>query len=332
MAKRIEVVAYSNEGQRLLMEHTMGPNDIAKAIDVHAGRVTEWRSGQTRPNDATRRLLNSACGIPVASWDCAPTRTVETAPAPGPKGARTVSKTETVAGPDRSGPREPTDEDLEAYGLAGLEALVDRLRETFPNLPAKDKVSAMNAEGRLHQTIASMRAKRFDARREYLDGSEFAHDVQILAAAWPGDAAALRAAVGRLGVTIPAPPTVAQMVNRKAPTDRAGILFLIHALRTAAEWKRKGEPYLAAAKVSELCLDVHAEQIAAVLAGETALAGEFLQLLGTADHQIISKALERQLALASVKGLKDGARKMVAELLEAYGLGVVAKQLGGTNG
>ena len=220
-------------------------------------------------------------------------------------------------------------DELELYGVAGLEAVIDRLRELAPSLPPRERVQAVVAEGRLHAVLAGLQQRDRDARREYLDGAEFREDMRLVAAAVPGSAAELRVQLGRLGVELPAPAVEGARVNRAAPRTVADVEALAVELKVAAEWKAKGEPLLAVGHVAGLCLDVHADALAVVLAGAPQLAGRFLALLEGADAAVVSGALERRMALTEVLRLPAAVRRSVAELLAAHGLGDVAAQIGG---
>ena len=310
---------YATEGQRLLCECGRTQIDIARSAKVPKERVSAWFRGEYRPSAGARVRLAQEGICPADAWE----RPSTSSP--------TISKMEippTFAAVTPSVVERATEGALESYGITGLEAVVDNLRKLQPTLLAKERVAAIASEGRLHTTIANLRAKERDARREYLDSPEFAADMRLLSVAVGGEATDLRAALGRLGVELPAPPTAAVVVNRKPPTTKAHIDGLMEELVTAGEWRAKGEPMLAAGLVVGLCLDVHADAIATVLAGDSMLAGRFIGLLDVADAQIITAALERRLALADVAKFSPEVRAAVAQLLEAHGLGDVAKQVG----
>jgi hypothetical protein len=91
----------------------------------------------------------------------------------------------------------------------------------------------------------------------------------------------------------------------------------------------KGETLLASAHVVGLAIDVQADEICEVIAADPELAGRFLAALDPADEQIMSAALERRMAIADAVKLAPAARKVVADLLVAHGLGDVAATIAG---
>lgn len=337
-----KVTHYATDGQRILCECGIGQAEIGRRIEAPRQRVGDWCSGRSRPTPDWRRALASAGICPVEAWDRpAATPTPPASPSlPAPSRPSVDKPTPPASQVLPTPPREPFDkatpdsldkaspDDLEAYGVTGLEAVVDRLREEAPTLPPRERVQCIATEGRIHTVIANLRAKERDARLSYLRSTEFAQDMRLLSAAIPDSAAELRAALARLGVDIPAPPVAASKANRKPPSSAIDVEALVRELQTAAEWRAKGEPYLAAGHVLGLCIDVHADQIAAVLAEDAELAGRFIALLEPADEQIISSALERRIALGDVLRLPAASRRAVAQLLEAHGLLSVAAAVG----
>ena len=317
---------FSSEGQRLLVQHRLTPSELARVAGVQPPLVSAWRSGLNRPSAAPRRALEVGAGIPATSWDCPPTM-ASPASSTTTKAPATSPASKTI--PGASSADGASTVELESYGIEGLEALVDRLREQAPLLPPRERVAAINSEGRLHQTIAAMRLKQHDARAAYLGGHEFQEDAKLLAAALPGGAEEFRAALSRLGVKLPAPAVQTANVRRPPPRTRRDVETLITELEGASIWVKRGEPYLAMERVMALAIDAHAEHIAAILADDTELAGRFLPLLGASDAQIVNTSLERRLALSDIRSLTDSDRRLVANLLTAFGLSEVAKTVEG---
>lgn len=329
---------YATDGQRILCESGIAQTEIGKRIDAPKQRIGDWCSGRSRPTPEWRRKLEVEGICPVDAWD-------RPAAAPAPPPAPLIPGQEkgsvAPAAPLPLPPRPAFDVatptslevasvgELEGYGVTGLEAVVDRLRKLAPTLPPRERVQAIASEGRLHTVIANLRAKERDARLEYLQSPEFASDMRLLSVAIPAGSVELRACLVRLGVELPSPPTTTAKTKRRPPAKPADVEALILELQTAAEWREKGEPMLAAGLVLELCLDVHADAIARVLAEAPELAGRFIALLEPADESIVSSALERRIAVADVMRLPEDARTAVVQLLSAHGLDEVAQRIAG---
>jgi transcriptional regulator with XRE-family HTH domain len=218
----IDVVAFSTEGHRLLMACPLSPADIARKADVPRQRVSQWRTGRSRPSGEAREALERAIGISATSWDAPPVAQ--------PGGPKTVPPSPPVvddAPVDLGALDSAPSAELEDLGLAGLEGVVSRLRELAPSLPPRERVQAIAAEGRIHTTIVNIRAKEADARREYLDSEDFRQDVRLLVAAFPSSAAMVRSVLGRLGVELPPPATQAASVVHAAPRTADDVERLI---------------------------------------------------------------------------------------------------------
>ena len=260
-------------------------------------RISEWRSGKTRPNAEARRALEAApgIGIPVGAWDAPPTAK--------PKGEAVPADAAPI---DVPGLSSASSGELEAFGVDGLEGVIGRLRLMAADLPPRERVQAVATEGRLHQALAGLRAREADARLEYLASAEFQTDVRLLCAAVPSSAGELRARLARFGIELPAPTVATVETARPPPRTKADVETIVRELELAAGWRAKGETMLAAGHVLSL-----------------------LGLLEPADEKIVSSALERRMALADALRLPVEARRVVVGLLEAHGLVDVAAEIRG---
>jgi transcriptional regulator with XRE-family HTH domain len=316
----IEVHEYATEGHRLLVESPLSPSELSAKSGLPRPRISEWRSGKTRPNAEARRALEAApgIGIPVGAWDAPPTAK--------PKGEAVPADAAPI---DVPGLSSASSGELEAFGVDGLEGVIGRLRLMAADLPPRERVQAVATEGRLHQALAGLRAREADARLEYLASAEFQTDVRLLCAAVPSSAGELRARLARFGIELPAPTVATVETARPPPRTKADVETIVRELELAAGWRAKGETMLAAGHVLSLCIDVHSAEISEVIAAHPDLAGRFLGLLEPADEKIVSSALERRMALADALRLPVEARRVVVGLLEAHGLVDVAAEIRG---
>jgi transcriptional regulator with XRE-family HTH domain len=341
----LEAREYFTEGHRLLCESSYSPAEIAKLAGLPRQRVSEWRSGRKRPTDDARAALERAIGIPARTWEQTPTRreplpvapsvgashaqaapgeangTEEPpAPLPGPPGA-TLADVERLA----SSP------ELPALGLAGLERLAARIRAIEPTLPPRERVSALQAEARVLQVHETLRARAEDARDEFVRSPEFREDVRSLVSALTGlDAAGLRDRLRRLGVA-DLPETTPELAepDLEAPTTAEDVDAILVELEVAKRFRDAGESALAMAHTAGLCLDMHADAVAALLVDDAPRAARVLELVDGQDERTLSSALARAMAVRDVRALALESRTVVAQLLELVGQEPLARQIGG---
>ena len=329
----IEVTVYGSEGHRQLCNSPLSPSEIAKKTGLPPQRISEYRKGRSRPSGDARRALAAAKVVEIGAWECPPLAPVPpkaSTPQPSSAGAKAIHGATSAQAPstpkgtaalplDVAAVDSATFAELTAYGLGGLECLIDRLQELGPTLPPRERVAAIGTEGRLHSAIEAIKAKQFDARKDWLESAELDEMVGLLSAALPGDSTDFRAALSRFGVKLPPLCAVEVHVDRPPPKTRRDVEGLISELIAANQWIRQGEPYLAYGKIAVLCLDVHATHIAAILADDSELAGRFLPLLGAADGLFISTALEKCMVLADVQKQPAQVRQLLKQCAEAFG-------------
>lgn len=316
-------VQVSTHGQQLLLASKYSAAEVARLLDVGRQRVSDWRRGVTRPDDAYRRAMSSKLGIPESAWG---------EPAvPGDASMPPKPADVPPPVPDADRLAVMTDDEVDSMGLAGIQATARWLRRRRERLPPREAVQAAIAEGRLHDRYVTLLAKERTARQDYLEGQEFRDDVAVIRAAFPASACELRTRLGRFGVELPAPPSNRGRVEGAAPTIPADVEDLIGELQTAAAIAASGEPNLAAAHVLALGIDHHCDAIAGIVADDPGLAGRLLDLLPVdgPDHRAVRAALERRVAVRAALGLPAEARKVVAELLEVLGHTDISTEIGG---
>jgi hypothetical protein len=317
-----EVREYACEGQRLLAESAFSQSEIARLMKRPKQRVSDWRSGRCRPAPEDRALLERTASIPARTWDSPPTRRE---PAPPPSPAQPAPAAPIPASVDLP----PGDEDLPALGLPALEALARRLRALEPTLPPRERVSALQAEARVLAVHEQLRQREADARTTYLASPEFLAEARALLAVVHHPAKELRAHLARLGVELPAPAS-ALAVADAPPATAADIDDLVQELRTAEGFRAAGEPVLALQHVLGLGVQDHAAAIAALVVDDADRTARLLGLLDGADAAVLRRAIERCMAVRDVAALPAKSRRAVAELLEAHGLGDVAREIRGS--
>jgi hypothetical protein len=322
----VEVREYGTEAQRLLVESSFSPTEIARLTGRPRQRVSDWRTGRCRPTQDDRVALERTIGVPARMWDAPPTRR---APAPASDPAASPGE-DALSGASVPG----VDlEDLPALGLGGLARLASRLRALEPTLPPRDRVSALQAEARVLAVHEGLRQRSEDARAAWLASAAFLDEIRTLLAAVPGVAAEqLRLRLAALGVSLPPPPSPAA-VAEDPPRTVADVDELLSELETAKGFSDASEPMLALAHVFGLGIDAHADAIAALVLDDATRAGRLLELLDGADRHVMRTAIARAMAVRAVQALPADVRRAVAELLDLLGHAELSRKvIGGLHG
>jgi len=318
----LKVREYLNEGHRLFCTSTYSPSEIAKLVGVHRARVSEWRAGRSKPDEATRRAIEGALGIPARSWDAPP---VMRAPVEDVAG-RAPAAPEAPAAPGVDA-ADLDGVDLTSLGLDGLERQARKLAALEATLPPRDRLRCVEAQARVVAEHEKLRQKLQDARADFLASAEFAEDMRALASAVPGAAEQLKARLVALGVEVNLPAAPAATPPQGDPPESPEELLL--ELDVAAGFRLAGEHALARGHLAALGLDVHAETIARMLLGRPDVSPDVLERLDATDAARIRQAMERALAVEDVKKLGAEARAVVATLLRYLGHVGLAGEIGG---
>jgi transcriptional regulator with XRE-family HTH domain len=86
----MQVLQFTTEGHRLLVESFYRPAEVARLAGVARQRVSEWRAGQKRPVAEARSALERAIGIPSRAWVSPPLRREPRRPADVPAAVRAL--------------------------------------------------------------------------------------------------------------------------------------------------------------------------------------------------------------------------------------------------
>ena len=308
---------YNSEAHRLLHEVvTHSSAELCRLGGFIPQRMSEWKSGRSKPNPTDRQRLESVAGIPARLWDAPPASQPRAS-----KALPTSPDAITVELPF------PTNEDF-AMGPEGIACVIRRLDATLPQLCPKDRVAALRDMARHVAVHEKLRRDATTARAEYLSSSEFAEDCRALLGAFPGNAAHFRECLSRIGVSLPEAPSNEVGASREPPVDADDLDELISELRVAKEF-RDGEEYaLSWAHLLTLELDLHAPAIAKLLERFPARATEFLDLLVDVDRKRIQAEFELRLAISDAKSLPSEQRAKVVTLVAALRQTEIAEEIG----
>ncbi len=309
---------YNSEAHRLLHEVvTHSSAELCKLGGFVPQRMSEWKSGRSKPNATDRQKLETVASIPARLWDAPPNSQPKSAkPLPTSPAAITVELPF------------PTGEELQ-MGPTGIECVIRRLDATLPQLTPKDRVLALRDMAHHVAVHEKLRRDATTARAEYLSSTEFAEDCRALLGAFPGDAARFRECLSRIGVQLPEAPSNEVGASREAPVDSDDLDELIGELKVAKEY-RDGEEYaLSWAHLLALELDLHAPAIAKLLERFPGRATEFLDLLVEVDRKRIQAEFELRLAISDAKSLPPEHRSKVVSLVGALRHPDVAREIEG---